>query len=443
MGAPRPPEAEGSLIRYIEAAGENRNVDAKGPMAWDGGVHSASLAKDFMALANSRDGGVIVLGKSERGDGTFEPTGLSAEQATSFDTTKVATWVNNRCQPPIDLVCYNVTHQSKQFVIIVIKEFDDVPVICTRDFPLEKELLLRKGTVYVRTANAESAPLSTIDQLRALIGTATTKRADEMLGLFNAMLKGQPLAAEPGSEEAYATEINTIDGLLDEHLDPSAKKGAWTLRFHPDEHITERWPKPKLKELVDENAIRVGYRIFPCWTRNPSYYDRGLFDVAFADRVFAMSTSGVFVYREAFFENRREFKDPWQPAGGPPKPNMPEGAWFEFQVNMFRIIEFFWFMSRMAHALGPDESVVYDMAATGLRGRHLVTLNSGIYMFPYDVCQAPEYRRHRELPSPHLRAAWEDECVDALSDFFMLFAGDRMKGETLREWVTRFKDGKF
>jgi hypothetical protein len=53
------------LTRLIEATGESANIDAKGPMEWDGGEASAGLMKDILALANSRDGGVIVVGKDE------------------------------------------------------------------------------------------------------------------------------------------------------------------------------------------------------------------------------------------------------------------------------------------------------------------------------------------------------------------------------------------
>src|SRR5262245_44325186 len=89
-----PPE----LSRFIEAAGESGNIDAKGPLSWDGGEASAGLTKDILAFANSRDGGVIVIGKDEAA-GKFVLTGLTTDQAESFETTKVATWVNNRCAP--------------------------------------------------------------------------------------------------------------------------------------------------------------------------------------------------------------------------------------------------------------------------------------------------------------------------------------------------------
>ncbi|HUT11961.1 MAG TPA: ATP-binding protein [Thermoguttaceae bacterium] len=92
------------LVEYINLCGESANIDAKVPMEWDGGEKSAELAKDIVAFANSRDGGVLVIGKEEVQSGKFETTGVSAQQAATFDTTKVATWINNRFSPPVNLV---------------------------------------------------------------------------------------------------------------------------------------------------------------------------------------------------------------------------------------------------------------------------------------------------------------------------------------------------
>ena len=89
------------LLRLVKSSGENSNVDAKAPMGWDEGDESARLAKDRAAFANSRDGGAIVIGKSEN-NGQFEYVGVSAEQAATFDTTRVANWSNSRFNPPIN-----------------------------------------------------------------------------------------------------------------------------------------------------------------------------------------------------------------------------------------------------------------------------------------------------------------------------------------------------
>src|SRR5260370_13372237 len=100
---PANPYSSDELIRFIEAAGESANIDAKGPMEWDGNEASAGLTKDILALANCRDGGVIVVGKEETQPGKFALTGLSEPHAASFQTTKGATWVNNHCSPPVTL----------------------------------------------------------------------------------------------------------------------------------------------------------------------------------------------------------------------------------------------------------------------------------------------------------------------------------------------------
>lgn len=57
------------LVKFLLATSENDNIAAKAPMKWDGAVESAKLAKDIAALANSRDGGVLVVGKTECDNG--------------------------------------------------------------------------------------------------------------------------------------------------------------------------------------------------------------------------------------------------------------------------------------------------------------------------------------------------------------------------------------
>ena len=230
---PEPTESEASLIPYIDAAGENDNIDAKGPMEWDGAEHSAGLAKDIMAFANSRDGGAIVIGKEERNTNEFVKVGLSDPQAATFETSNVAKWVNARCQPDVNLVCYRVPHEGKVFMVILIKEFQDVPVICTKGYGSGKDTILRQGTLYVRTANAESAPLGTVEQVRTLIGLSTTKRADELLAMFQSMMSGQPLIQQPDTKERYAQEVAAMKDLLEPNLGDTAAQGSWALLFWP------------------------------------------------------------------------------------------------------------------------------------------------------------------------------------------------------------------
>ena len=127
--------SDSELVRYITYSGESDSIDAKGPTcSGDGGVESAKLAKDIAAFANSRDGGVIVVGKEEPSPGQFVLTGLTQQQADSFDTTKVAAWINNRFSPPIRLVCHRQQHNGLIFIVITVAEFNDVPVMCIKSY---------------------------------------------------------------------------------------------------------------------------------------------------------------------------------------------------------------------------------------------------------------------------------------------------------------------
>ncbi len=122
------------LARWIELSGESEFVDAKAPITWDGADASACLAKDIAAFANSRDGGVIVIGKSENGDGSFSLVGISAEQASAFDTTKIGQWVNARFSQPIRQTCHQAEYDGRRFVLIVVEEFNDIPSLYIKSF---------------------------------------------------------------------------------------------------------------------------------------------------------------------------------------------------------------------------------------------------------------------------------------------------------------------
>lgn len=429
------------LVRFLDAAGESANIDAKGPMLWDGGEASAGLTKDILAFANSRDGGVVVIGKEEAAAGVFKLTGVSTDQADSFETTKVAAWVNNRCAPPVGLVCYRVQHDGKEFVVLTVAEFHDVPVICTKQFELPgkpAKVLLRNGTIYVRTANAESAPLSSIEDVRALIGLATTKRADQMLTMFQAMMKGRPLLAEESDEERWATQAEAVQASLQSQLGEQAKLGRWEMSFHPATFCEERWEEAaQLKMLVEKHAVRLRDE-FPGVHHDYHVEEWGIGSHEYED-VFGLTRAGLFVASRVFREDTDEFRNPWQP-----NPNIPAGKWFDFQWNMAQVIEFFIFMSRFSHEFETGEEIEVEVAALPLRERILVSLNPRLHFFRSEaVCRSQEFRRKRTITTETLRSNWEDECARTLHRLFELFAGHRIELDTLRKWIERFKDRTF
>lgn len=56
-----------------------------------------------------------------------------------------------------------------------------MPSLCVKSFQETgnpKNHLFREGTIYIRNQNAESKPIGTVDELRAVIGLATRKKRD-------------------------------------------------------------------------------------------------------------------------------------------------------------------------------------------------------------------------------------------------------------------------
>jgi len=425
------------LIRLIEAAGESANIDAKAAMAWDGAETSASLTKDIISFANSRDGGVIVLGKDEVAAGKFSLSGLTPAQADSFETTRVASWVNAHCDPPVTLVCYRVQHNTKEFIVLAVAEFDDVPVICSKQFELQgkpQRVLLRKGTLYVRTVNAESAPLSTIEELRTLIGLATTKRADQLLSMFQAMMKGRPLLADKSEDEHWVEQADVIRSILNTQPAETVQLGRWSFCFHPTVFQEERWESAgDMRRLIEKHAVRL-LDEFPSVRYDFHVQEWGISSNEFEDQ-FGLARSGLFFAERIFREDKQAFKNPWQP-----NPDIPAGQWMEFQWNMAHVIEFFMFMSRFCHEFDPEEEVVYEVSASPLSNRSLVSLNPRVRLFRVEPpCRAVCFRRVQTIAVGTLRSAWEDECVRTLQRFFEFFGSERTSVESLQKWVEQFK----
>jgi len=425
------------LTCFIEAAGESANIEAKGPMAWDGGEASAGLTKDILALANSRDGGVIVIGKDEPDHGKFVLTGLTEPQALSFDTTKVATWVNNHCSPPVSLVCHRQEHQGRLFVVLAVTEFHDVPVICTKHYELPgkpAKVLLRKGAVYVRTVNAESAPLSTVEEMRGLIGLATTKRGDQMLAMFQAMLKGRPLLEVKPDEELFQAEREEVQAALDSEFGGQASLGAWTFLCHPVCHQAARWEETDtLKKVIERSLVRVRQE-FPPISYGMHVREWGICNRHDED-AFGLTRSGLFMSIRPFRENTGAFRNPWQP-----NPDIPAGQWLDFKLNLSLVIEFFMFLSRFAESFEVGEEVVYEVAAGPLAGRRLASMDANINLDPTEACREGTFRHNNIVTVETMRASWEELCVKTLHAFFEFFPGLPISKETLLQWVEKFKE---
>lgn len=161
------------LHRYItygrERGHEERWLEYKSTMNWKDNATKGKIGKAIAAMSNIENGGVIAVGVNPQ---TYEPDGMASEDAASFDQDTMSEWLNDKLEPEAQFHVNHLWFEGKQFVVIEVQEFTDVPLICRRPLPGQ----LKEGAIYIRgKGKYESAQIATQSDMRDLIRLATDK----------------------------------------------------------------------------------------------------------------------------------------------------------------------------------------------------------------------------------------------------------------------------
>lgn len=299
---------------------ESKELDFKGPMIWNGNDKKAccGIVKGILAMANTK-GGFIVIGVEDTKSG-FKRIGLTPEQIASFQSEKINRFVQRYAEPPINTTLSKIEDSGKSFVIIKIPQFGTIPHICKTDYPG----VLTKPTLYVRTDNNESAPISTTNDFHALIESAISKREQSLLTAIRSILKGYEPYKEQSQRinEQYTNQISfTIKAFEDKNpLKEKSYIGYREVTFYPVSSFdNKRFEIPKLKEALQQASINLRGWPFIFVSGNPKelyvVHDGIESLIAFIDfngndRIdfWRLYTSGLFYYRTLMWEESQDRK---------------------------------------------------------------------------------------------------------------------------------------
>lgn len=194
-------------LRDVLALGhEQRGVEFKGPGDASDPPFRAKVIRAALGMANRRDGGYIILGIDDKAPESGGP-GLSAAQVAAWtDYDNVTTWIGEYADPVFGLeTAARCTPQMHDVVVIEIREFEEIPVLCKRDF----DKILKRGALYTRShAKPETSDTHQHNELRELLDLAVVKG----LRRFVERAYGAGVAVVPSSEA-----INDAD-LFDAQL---------------------------------------------------------------------------------------------------------------------------------------------------------------------------------------------------------------------------------
>jgi predicted HTH transcriptional regulator len=126
----------------------------------------------MLGMANRRDGGLIIIGV-EDSKNSLMPVGLSLLDLNTWNHDDLASSVSEYADPSVVFELERHECDGKHYVLIVVKEFEDIPILCKKDYPSD----LRRGGCYVRSRRkTETTEIATQEDMRELLDLAAEKR---------------------------------------------------------------------------------------------------------------------------------------------------------------------------------------------------------------------------------------------------------------------------
>jgi predicted HTH transcriptional regulator len=168
------------LNELIALKHELRGVECKPPGPRTDKKLQASVIRAMLGMANHRDGGLVIIGVEDSLT-SLEPVGLSSTDLASWKRyDDLASSAAEYTDPSINFELEIHEYAGNKYVLLIVKEFEDIPVLCKKDYP-EK---LRKGACYVRSRRKpETIEVPTQEDMRDLLDLATEKRLTKFLTL--------------------------------------------------------------------------------------------------------------------------------------------------------------------------------------------------------------------------------------------------------------------
>jgi hypothetical protein len=408
--------SEQLLQDLLAQKAESRDLDYKRTMNWSTASNEAKceLVKDILSMMNIRDGGRIIFGVD---DDTCEPLGMELSDFTSFDTTKVNDFVHKYTDPSASCEVQKLTIDSKNFVVIDVPEFLEVPIICKADASSSNRTILKRGGLYLRTDRATSELISSPEHMRDLVNRSMMKRGDHLLRTIQGLLNGYSTIGSQETTDLYSSEIDDAAGFIEETL-PSEEmaKGFYEVCAMPTVYDPARMPTAsEVARNLENSRVSIRGWDFPHIDRDGAanfVSGRQSFTIWNSSvhrhiEAFRAYTSGLFYWRGTYVEDAPAYSE-----------GEKKLSWVKL---IFDITEFFLFLSRYYTLIVEEGSISVSLKLTTTRWRHLYSFSGDDYLERTFTCHVPVIKSEKSYTVSHLRAAYEEEARILITRIFETF----------------------
>jgi len=411
---------------------ETANLDYKEGFEWtrDNRDKRFELIKDILAMANTRDGGTIILGVK---DDTRELVGVSKEIWDSFDQSSVAEMVHRYSKPKVNLQVIKTEIHTKLVVGLTIAEFEDVPIICTdtiTEVLNPSRPILRKSAVYIRTSAATTEEISSDQDMRELLSRAMLKRGDDLLRSVERLIKGKPLRPDEQSVDLYQKEIQETEVWFRNVLQKGFQSSShWEIIAHPAQYLSERIPNLlDVERLIKESQVSLGGWPFPYLgnqvkqsTFNTGF--QGYVDLEDHREGFRFHKSGQFIFKQALLGDLMGYK------------TQNGKRTLSFVSAIYSCTEWVLFLSRLYQLLAEVNTVRILVRLVGCKNRQLASFDASI-PFHSDWYESQEdvISFQRDYTVEELRASSSEIAGTIVKHIFHVFNWLNITDEAIAHW---------
>ena len=231
---------------------ESDELDYKAAQDWRKLPRSgkAKFVRHCLAMANTK-GGYVVVGVGE--DASGQPavfTGLTPEEAQSFDPTLVGGFINRYADPQIDFTIERPVVDGRRYAVFVIRRFSALPHVCSAG--LEHELL--QGVFYIRTPDASSRPAYRSSEIHGIIQRAMRNQREQLGRMIRGLLYETQTTGTQAEESRsrFAEELAHSRSFFRKRRNtPGTPHFTIELSVTPDEYIPERFTLSELRRQAE------------------------------------------------------------------------------------------------------------------------------------------------------------------------------------------------
>ncbi len=423
---------DSEIKTLLEEKNETPNLDYKQEIIWEKSNREACLEiiKDILAMANTRNGGRIIFGVT---DNDFEFMGVGEEAWKQFDVTPVNELLHRYADPIFTCSVIKRVIEDKKVVVIDVPEFNEVPILCKESAfaGQNNKEVLRKGALYVRTAKCSSEAISSVEDMRSILGRGLTKKSDELFQSIQKLITGKPLVPDKDANNHYQAEIKQAH----EYLDKVVKEdlGYWKIISYPSTYESRLTTQAEAGQAIEEAKVLLRGWDFPHIDThgNTTNFNKGKQSFLKWERHeegWQLYQSGLLVWKKYFWEDIEGQRNQ--------KENRPL---LSFVGVIYSVTEYMLFFKRLYAEKLNVESIRVQIELGKCNNRQLASFESMAHIWEY-ISGEDKIMIEKDINVVELQASFQDVAKDIIKNIFMLFNWNDPADSMIEGWQKKLTE---